>query len=123
MDGCLRLSDLIGPERKRGLSDFSIATIVRLGHKQGEPKAQSLRNKTDESYRALLRSFEDENLGKNTLLGKSVPTDEQCLCARTCSTRSTDVPTMRDANDLLKQQDELLRFLRDRGQSRESRLQ
>ncbi len=48
-------------QKQRGLSDFSIATIARLGHKRGVPKDQSLRNKTGESYRALLRSFEDEN--------------------------------------------------------------
>jgi hypothetical protein len=31
-----------------------VATIARLGYKRGVPKAQSLRNKTGESYRALL---------------------------------------------------------------------
>lgn len=43
----------------RGLSDFSIATIARLGSNRGVPKAQSLRNKTGESYRILIKSFVD----------------------------------------------------------------
>ena len=55
-------------QQQRGLSDFSIATIARLGHKRGVPKAQSLRNKTGESYRALLRAFEDENTSKKPRL-------------------------------------------------------
>lgn len=46
-------------QEQRGLSDFSVATITRLGYKRGVPKAQSLRNKSGESYRALLRAFED----------------------------------------------------------------
>lgn len=50
-------------QKQRGLQDFSIATIARLGNKRGVPKAQSLRNKTGESYRALLRSFEDDTSG------------------------------------------------------------
>ncbi len=40
-----------------------MATIARLGHKRGVPKAQSLRNKTGESYRALLHSFEEHHRG------------------------------------------------------------
>ncbi|MGB0466642.1 MAG: gamma-mobile-trio protein GmtX [Pontibacterium sp.] len=50
-------------QEQRGLNDFSVATIARLGHKRGVPKAQSLRNKTGESYQALLRSFEDQHRG------------------------------------------------------------
>jgi len=46
-------------QRQRGLDDFSVATVARLGHQRGVPKDQSLRNKSGESYRALLRSFED----------------------------------------------------------------
>ncbi len=46
---------------QRGLNDFSVATIARLGHKRGVPKAQSLRNKTGEIYRALLRSFKEHH--------------------------------------------------------------
>lgn len=48
-------------QEKRGLTDFSVATIARLGHKRGVPKAQSLRNKTGEPYRALLRCFEAQH--------------------------------------------------------------
>ena len=50
-------------QEERGLDDFSVATIARLGHSRGVPKAQSLRNKTGESYRALLRSFEEQHCG------------------------------------------------------------
>ena len=46
-------------QKERGLTDFSIATIARLGHKRGVPKAQSIRNKTGEKYRALIQSFSD----------------------------------------------------------------
>lgn len=48
-------------QEKRGLTDFSVATIARLGHKRGVPKAQSLRNKPGERYRALLRCFEAQH--------------------------------------------------------------
>jgi hypothetical protein len=48
-------------QEQRGLDDFSVATIARLGYKRGVPKAQSLRNKTGESYRALLHSFEEKH--------------------------------------------------------------
>lgn len=46
-------------QRERGLEDFSIATIAKLGHKRGVPKAQSIRNKSGEPYRALLKAFSD----------------------------------------------------------------
>lgn len=52
-------------QEQRGLSDFSVATIARLGHKRGVPRAQSLRNKAGESYRALIGAFEEKNKGKN----------------------------------------------------------
>lgn len=48
-------------QEQRGLDDFSVATIARLGFKRGVPKAQSLRNKTGESYRALLHCFEQQH--------------------------------------------------------------
>jgi len=51
-------------QRQRGLDDFSVATVARLGHKRGVPKDQSLRNKSGESYRALLSSFEDGSTKK-----------------------------------------------------------
>ncbi len=50
-------------QEQRGLNDFSAATIARLGYKRGVPKAQSLRNKTGEKYRALLRSFDECHSG------------------------------------------------------------
>lgn len=55
-------------QQQRGVNDFSVAAIARLGHKRGVPSAQSLRNKTGESYRALLRSFEDGNTNKKPRL-------------------------------------------------------
>ncbi|MCK7553247.1 gamma-mobile-trio protein GmtX [Marinobacter goseongensis] len=48
-------------QEQRGLDDFAIATIARLGHKRGVPKAQSIRNKTGEPYRALLQSFAEHH--------------------------------------------------------------
>ena len=46
-------------QQDRGLHDFSIATIARLGYKRGVPRAQSIRNKSGERYRALIQSFVD----------------------------------------------------------------
>lgn len=54
-------------QEKRGLADFSVATIARLGQERGVPKAQSLRNKTGENYRALIHSFEQKNRNKKPL--------------------------------------------------------
>lgn len=51
-------------QEQRGVYEFSVAAIARLGHKRGVPKAQSLRNKTGEPYRALLRCFEEKHKGK-----------------------------------------------------------
>lgn len=48
-------------QQDRGINDFSIATIAKLGHKRGVPRAQSLRNKSGERYRALIQSFADIN--------------------------------------------------------------
>lgn len=44
---------------QRGLNDFSYATISRLGVKKGVPKAQSIRNKTGDSYKSLIKAFVD----------------------------------------------------------------
>lgn len=46
-------------QKERGLEDFSIATVAKLGHKRGVPQAQSIRNKSGEPYRALLKAFSD----------------------------------------------------------------
>lgn len=56
-------------QEQRGLDDFSVATIARLGHKRGVPKAQSLRNKTGEPYRALLRCFEEQHRSEESTIG------------------------------------------------------
>ncbi|MGZ3733269.1 MAG: gamma-mobile-trio protein GmtX, partial [Parachlamydiaceae bacterium] len=40
-----------------GGKDFSFSTIAKLGAKRGVPMAQSMRNKTGESYRILINSF------------------------------------------------------------------
>lgn len=42
---------------ERGVSDFSFATVARLGEKRGVPKAQSIRNASGVHYRALIESF------------------------------------------------------------------
>jgi hypothetical protein len=49
---------------KQGLYDFSIATISRAGHQKGVPKAQSIRNKSGEKYRALITCFAENNTNK-----------------------------------------------------------
>jgi hypothetical protein len=43
---------------ERGVADFSFATIARLGGGRGVPKVQSIRNKTGENYRMLIKCFE-----------------------------------------------------------------
>ncbi|RWX54337.1 gamma-mobile-trio protein GmtX [Photobacterium chitinilyticum] len=48
-------------QRERGLTDFSYATIARLGKGRGVPAAQSIRNKTGEAYRTLIDSFASAN--------------------------------------------------------------
>ena len=45
----------------RGSLDFSITTISRIGEDVGIPKAQSIRNKTGETYRALINAWKDVN--------------------------------------------------------------
>lgn len=46
-------------QQERGIHDFSISTIAKLGSNRGVPKAQSIRNKTGEKYRALIQCFAD----------------------------------------------------------------
>lgn len=43
----------------RGATDFSYATISRIGVDRGVPKAQSLRNKSGEVYQALIKCFNE----------------------------------------------------------------
>lgn len=61
--------EVCSEQKQRGLSDFSFSTISRLGEGRGVPKAQSIRNKTGEPYRALIKSFED-NTDKNSSKSK-----------------------------------------------------
>lgn len=51
--------EICDEQRARGVHEFSPAIIAKLGRKRGVPKAQSLRNKTGEKYRALMQSFSD----------------------------------------------------------------
>jgi hypothetical protein len=51
----------------RGIHDFSISTISKLGFSRGVPKAQSIRNKTGEKYRALIQHFGDVTFQKPKL--------------------------------------------------------
>jgi len=51
--------EVCSEQKKCGLSDYSFSTISRLGEGRGVPKAQSIRNKTGEPYRALIKSFQD----------------------------------------------------------------
>lgn len=44
-------------QQERGIKDYSISTIAKLGLIRGVPKAQSIRNKTGEKYRTLIQSF------------------------------------------------------------------
>lgn len=53
--------EICSEQQERGISDFSIATISKLGYKRGVPREQSLRNITGERYRALIESFADTN--------------------------------------------------------------
>lgn len=46
-------------QQERGIHDFSISTIAKLGFNRGVPKAQSIRNKTGEKYRILIQHFAD----------------------------------------------------------------
>lgn len=41
----------------RGASDFTYATISRIGAGRGVPKAQSIRNRSGEVYQALIKGF------------------------------------------------------------------
>jgi hypothetical protein len=48
-------------QQERGIQDFSVSTIANLGFNRGVPKAQSIRNKTGEKYRALIQCFADSS--------------------------------------------------------------
>jgi len=55
---------------ERGGTDFSFATIAKIGAGKGVPKAQSIRNKTGEPYRILISSFVNE-FSKKKVAGSS----------------------------------------------------
>ena len=51
-------------QQERGIQDFSVSTISNLGFNRGVPKAQSIRNKTGEKYRALIQCFAEASSQK-----------------------------------------------------------
>lgn len=61
-------------QQERGIQDFSVSTIANLGFNRGVPKAQSIRNKTGEKYRALIQCFADA-LSQTAKLVKPSQTD------------------------------------------------
>lgn len=66
--------DVCIEQRERGIQDFSVSTIANLGFNRGVPKAQSIRNKTGEKYRALIQCFADAS-SQTTKLTKPSQTD------------------------------------------------
>lgn len=66
--------EICSEQVERGIIDFSIATISRLGYKRGVPRAQSIRNKTGENYRVLIQSFVGSS-SKSKALSKSKASD------------------------------------------------
>ncbi len=77
-------------QQERGINDFSIATIAKLGAKRGVPKAQSIRNKSGDKYKALITAFVDSSgAHKNNRISKSdsdwideIPNPKHQLLAR-----------------------------------------
>lgn len=56
-----RIYELCLDLEARGIRDFSLATIARFGRGRGVPSSQSLRNRTGESYRVLIKAFQARN--------------------------------------------------------------
>jgi len=52
-----KIHQICTEQSERGSYDFSVATIARISEEQGGAKAQSIRNKTGEIYRALIESW------------------------------------------------------------------
>ncbi|RVT37069.1 hypothetical protein ENC20_03670 [Acinetobacter indicus] len=65
-------------QQERGIHDFSISTIAKLGSNRGVPKAQSIRNKTGEKYRALIQCFADQ-ASKKPKLKKPSKSDNEWI--------------------------------------------
>ena len=63
--------DVCQEQQDRGINDFSISTIAKLGHMRGVPKAQSIRNKSGEKYRALINCFSEQKTNKKLKVSKS----------------------------------------------------
>ncbi|MNN59940.1 hypothetical protein D3C81_1750930 [compost metagenome] len=59
---------------ERKVSDFTFATIARMGVGRGVPKVQSIRNKTGENYRILIKCF-DESSGARKRVPKAKTSD------------------------------------------------
>lgn len=51
--------EVCAEQQERGIHDFSISTISKLGFNRGVPKAQSIRNKSGDKYKALIQCFAD----------------------------------------------------------------
>jgi len=51
-------------QRERGSSDFSIATISKVGEETGVPRAQSIRNKSGAQYKELITAWQLSNPSK-----------------------------------------------------------
>tara|TARA_R110001583_G_scaffold72800_1_gene203381 strand:- start:21296 stop:21931 length:636 start_codon:yes stop_codon:yes gene_type:complete len=45
--------------KKSGHSDFTVATVARMGEGRGVPKAQSIRNASGEPYRVLIAAWQN----------------------------------------------------------------
>ena len=60
-------------QQERGIQDFSVSTVANLGFNRGVPKAQSIRNRTGEKYRALIQCFADSS--QTNKLTKPSPSD------------------------------------------------
>lgn len=70
--------EVCAEQQERGISDFSVSTIAKLGLNRGVPKAQSIRNKTGEKYRILIQCFTDISLNKPKMK-KLSPTDSEWI--------------------------------------------
>lgn len=64
-------------QQERGIQDFSVATIAKLGYNRGVPKAQSIRNRSGEKYRALITIFLESNLKNKPI--KPAKSDEDWI--------------------------------------------
>jgi len=68
--------EVCNQQKDRGINDFSISTISKLGFQRGVPKAQSIRNKTGEKYKTLIQSFADQSSHKPKLKNPSKSNNE-----------------------------------------------